>query len=73
MPVAQSKVGTMQMPPLDPASARSLLLLGADGCGPFSEGCARVALFPSTEPEQTAAALSLGLFAVSAASPRNFF
>jgi len=45
------------------------LVLGADGCAPFSEGCARVALFSSAEPEETAAAL----FAVSAASPRNFF
>jgi hypothetical protein len=49
------------------------LVLGADGCAPFSEGCALVALLSSAEPEETAAALSLGLFAVSAASPRNFF
>jgi hypothetical protein len=49
------------------------LVLGADGCAPFSEGGARVALVSATKPEETAAALSLGLVAVSAASPRNFF
>jgi hypothetical protein len=44
-----------------------------NGFAPFSEGCALAALFSSTEPEETAATLSLGPFAVSAASPRNFF
>ena len=32
-------------------------MLGADGCAPFSEGCAHVPLFSSTEPEETATAL----------------
>jgi hypothetical protein len=66
--VAPHPIGAAQS-----ASARSLLVLGADGRAPFSQGCAPVALSSSAEPEQTAAALSLGLFAVSAASARNFF
>jgi hypothetical protein len=49
------------------------LVLGADGCAPFGEGSARVALFSATKLEETAAALSLGLVVLSAASPRRFF
>ena len=48
-------------------------MLGADDCAPFSKGCALVELVSSTEPEETAVALSLAPFAVRAASPRNFF
>jgi hypothetical protein len=66
--VAPRPIGAAQS-----TSARSLLVLGADGCAPFREGGARVALFSATKPEETAAALSPGLVAISAASPRNFF
>src|SRR5215831_14874639 len=66
--VAPRPIGAAQS-----VSARSLLVLGADGCAPFSEGSARLALFSATIPEETAAALSLGLVALSAASPRRFF
>jgi hypothetical protein len=49
------------------------LVLGADDCPRSGEGCAGVEFVSSTEAEEAAAALSLALFAVSPASPKNFF